>query len=298
LNIKSAESAFTNTETTVSESAIENMCILKDVSNYETMLKPVISAIQNKQYESVKNHFTEDGYKIFQKLIEYGNAQVLEYDSIKGLSNGKQVMIREIPMIFSFKANKKQFIENVIFYFDNNDKICDLSFSLSKTALNDIWNKDKWAEEDRIIIVNFLEHYKTAYALKRINYIKSIFSDDALIIVGNYETNIDPENPYKNNKILNYNQYTKQEYINRLNTLFQNKEYVNLQFEQCDIRTGGKKHIYGIQIKQNYYSSNYGDQGYLFLLVDLQDTSKPTIHVRTWQAEPDKKGNIFGLQDF
>jgi hypothetical protein len=135
LNIKSAESAFTNTETTVSESAIENMCILKDVSNYETMLKPVISAIQNKQYESVKNHFTEDGYKIFQKLIEYGNAQVLEYDSIKGLSNGKQVMIREIPMIFSFKANKKQFIENVIFYFDNNDKICDLSFSLSKTAL-------------------------------------------------------------------------------------------------------------------------------------------------------------------
>ena len=87
---------------------------------------------------------------------------------------------------------------------------------------------------------------------------------------------------------------TLKEYINRLKVLFRSKEYVNLQFEKSDIRAGGKDHVYGIQIKQNYFSSNYGDEGYLFLMVDLQDTSKPTIHVRTWQPDKDEKGNIYG----
>ena len=31
---------------------------------------------------------------------------------------------------------------------------------------------------------------------------------------------------------------------------------------------GKGESIYSIQIKQDYYSSNYGDSGYLFLLVD------------------------------
>jgi hypothetical protein len=177
-------------------------------------------------------------------------------------------------------------------------KICDLSFSLSQTALNDVWSKEQWTEEDRLVIVDFLEHYKTAYALERIDYIESIFSDDALIIVGNYTVNKNPENPYKNNRIIEYNRFSKQEYLERLKLLFNSKEYVNIQFEQSTIRTGAKDHVYGIEIKQNYYSSNYGDEGYLFLLVDLQDSTKPVIHVRTWQPEPDAEGHVYGIGDF
>jgi len=51
-------------------------------------------------------------------------------------------------------------------------------------------------------------------------------------------------------------------------------------------------------MKQNYLSSNYGDERYMFLLVDLQDTAKPTIHIRTWQPDKDEKGNIYGIEDF
>jgi hypothetical protein len=279
------------------ESSME-MSVVDDISPYKKALDPVITAISSKDYASAKPHFTGQGYEIFEKLIAYGNARILERPALKALKKDNKVMVRGIPMLFSFSTNNRQFVENVVFHFDEHNKICDLSFSLSKTALNDVLDKEQWRESDRMTIVDFLEHYKTAYALERIDYIESIFSDDALIITGAYKTNPNPESPYQNNRIVQYNRYTKKEYINRLKLLFQSKEYINLQFEKSDIRAGSKEHVYGIQIKQNYFSSNYGDEGYLFLLVDLQDTAKPTIHIRTWQPDKDEKGNIYGIEDF
>jgi len=279
------------------ESSME-MSVVDDISPYKKALDPVITAISNKDYASAKPHFTGQGYEIFEKLIAYGNARILERPALKALKKDNKVMVRGIPMLFSFSTNNRQFVEKVVFHFDEHNKICDLSFSLSKTALNDVLDKEQWRESDRMTIVDFLEHYKTAYALERIDYIESIFSDDALIITGAYKTNPNPESPYQNNRIVQYNRYTKKEYINRLKLLFQSKEYINLQFEKSDIRAGSKEHVYGIQIKQNYFSSNYGDEGYLFLLVDLQDTAKPTIHIRTWQPDKDEKGNIYGIEDF
>ena len=53
-----------------------------------------------------------------------------------------------------------------------------------------------------------------------------------------------------------------------------------------------------LQIKQDYFSSTYGDSGYLFLAVDLEVSDKPVIHVRTWQPERDEEGKIFSIVDF
>ena len=50
------------------------------------------------------------------------------------------------------------------------------------------------------------------------------------------------------------------------------------------------REIYGIQIEQDYYSTNYGDHGYLFLLLDMQKIKEPLIKVRAWQ--PDLDPNI------
>ena len=52
------------------------------------------------------------------------------------------------------------------------------------------------------------------------------------------------------------------------------------------------------QIKQDYYSTNYGDQGYLFLMVDLNDPDKPIIKVRTWQPEKDPNFGLIDLSHF
>jgi hypothetical protein len=145
-----------------------------------------------------------------------------------------------------------------------------------------------------------MEHYKTAFALKRIDYIESIFSDDALIITG-YVTQARPsgENPYLNNEIVRYNRHTKEQYINRLRDVVFSNEFINIKFNDNNIRkrgTGGE--VYGIQIQQDYFSSSYGDSGYLFLMIDMNDTSKPQIHVRTWQPEKNEDGSIYGLEHF
>ncbi|MEI3052199.1 MAG: hypothetical protein V8T35_02350 [Prevotella sp.] len=46
------------------------------------------------------------------------------------------------------------------------------------------------------------------------------------------------------------------------------------------VKMGAGGETYGIQIKQDYYSSNYGDHSYLFLMVDFNDPENPSIKVR------------------
>jgi len=76
--------------------------------------------------------------------------------------------------------------------------------------------------------------------------------------------------------------------------------YVGAQsIEQSEIRKAGKGgDIFGVQIKQNFFSSNYGDVGYLFLIVDLNNVEEPIIHVRTWQPEITINDSLYDLSNF
>jgi hypothetical protein len=276
---------------------------LTEVANsvvYQKSIDKVIECIKNKNYTACKSQFTTDGYDVFDKLIHYGNAKVIGSPQLRFISFDDKVIARSVSMSFNFKSNDKQFVENVVFIFNKNGKIENLSFALSQVALDDIVQKKMWNEHDRMILVNFLESYKTAYALKRINYINHIFSDDALIITGKVvKVRPNEMNRYKSNKIVKYNRQTKQQYIKNLQYSFNSKEYINIKFEDSKIRKAGRGgEIYGVEIKQSYYSSNYGDVGYLFLMVDLNDPDEPIIHVHTWQPEIGNDDNVYGISDF
>ena len=275
-----------------------NISKVKNPAGYRSALSDVEDAISNKKYSAAKKYFTPEGYKMYQQLIAYGNAKILPKEDQAFYKFREGVMARSIPMSFSFKNNHEQFVEDVVFHFNKEKKIESLSFGLSEDALKDIIEKDIWNEIDRMVLINFLEHYKTAYALKRLDYIESIFADDALIITGKVvKVKRNADSRFHNNEIVKYNRQSKKEFIRNLRYSFNSKEYINIQFEESSLRKAGKdKSIYGIQIKQNYYSSNYGDQGYLFLMVDLKKPKEPIIHVRTWQ--PTKEGGIYGLSDF
>ena len=85
--------------------------------------------------------------------------------------------------------------------------------------------------------------------------------------------------------------------MEQLERCFESNEFINIRFAENDIVKAGKGgEIYGIQIKQDYYSSNYGDTGYLFLMVDLNDPKQPIITVRVWMPERDP--DFSGLPDF
>lgn len=277
-----------------------NLSMVENTKHYESTITSIVNAIRTKNYEAVKSLFTPEGFEIYKNLLQYGNAKLIGELDLKFIHIEDGVMCRSVPMSFHFKNNNRTFIEDVVFQFNISKKVSNITFGLSKVAVDDIISNDRWDERSKLILINFLENYKTAYALKRADYIESIFADDALIIVGSVlKTKANGDNPYRNNNIVRYNRYTKEQFIRNLRHSFASNEFINIRFEDNTILKSGKGgEVYGIQIKQDYFSSNYGDSGYLFLMVNINNPNEPIIHVRTWQPEKNPDGSIYGLGSF
>lgn len=277
------------------DSAREGLTPIVFSSEYEDIVNKVCKGVTSGADESLYEYFTPEGYEIFNRLIRYGNARVLNFDELNFYGLGEEVYARSVPMVFSFRGNQRQFVENIVFTFNGERKICDLSFSLGKETVQGIVGQTGWTEEARIILVSFLENYKTAYALKRLDYISSIFDDDALIITGRVLRNVKGPNEYSSNRYVTLTRQSKANYIKNLSRVFASQEYINIQFSDCEVMKLGKgEQLFGIKIRQEYFSTTYSDTGYLFILVDLRDYLKPVIHVRTWQEAPDKDFGVIG----
>lgn len=271
----------------------------------EDIMAKVVKAIKSKNYKSVDQYFTPEGKEMFHKLLDYGNARILVEPQLTYIRKGDETICRSIPMCFSFKNNTRKFVESVCFTFDAENKINCVAFGLGEEAVADILKHTDYSENARMVLTQFLENYKTAFALKRLDYIESIFDDNALIITGTVVKRTDYKNQeerirYLDNKIIKYNRFSKNEYIKHLQRCFESNEYVNIHFANNDVVKAGGSYgeVYGIQIKQDYYSTNYGDTGYLFLCVDLNDPDNPIIKVRTWQPDRDPDFGLYGLGDF
>lgn len=277
-----------------------------DVVPYEVAMQRVADAISTKDFASIQSLFTDEGLSIFDNLLKYGNAKLVGTPAYSYYDMGNNVVARGLQMAFSFKNGvRKSFVEDVIFTFNCERKIENVSFGLGEVAERDILGKGVWPEEARIAIMQFLENYQTAYALKRLDYIETVFDDNAVIITGTVayrptEQTADLNNMVQlDNKIIRYNRYDKRSYLKKLAQSFASKEFINLRFANNDVRKMGKGgEVYAIQISQEYYSSNYGDKGYLFLMVDINDPKHPTIKVRTWQPEKDPNFGLYGPEDF
>ena len=137
--------------------------------------------------------------------------------------------------------------------------------------------------------------YETAFALKRLDYIESIFDDHAVIITGSYVKTAQKTsdgNKYLNNKNVKYNKQDKTSYLKNLESCFRSNQFINVRFADNEVsKMGAGGELFGIQIHQDYYSSSYSDTGYLFLMVDMNNPKTPIIKVRTWQPERDPNVN-------
>lgn len=278
--------------------------ILEKDSVYHIVIQKVLEGITNQDHVAIKPLFTDEGYDMFLKLIHRGNVEILPHnDTLSVIKIQDDIMVRSIPMAFSHDNNNVTFNESVVFIFNNDYKIKAISFSLSDMAISNIVDKpEKFGTiENKYQIINFMEYYKTAYCLKRLDYIESIFANNALIIVGHVLKQGEPLASYykgiEGNKV-KYIYHTKESYIRALERTFAKNDFVNIRFQETDVKCHNNEKVYGIQIAQEYYSTYYADKGYLFLKLDMRDTSNPQIYVRTWQPTRDEKGGIIGIEDF
>ena len=283
--------------------------LVADAEYYKTTMESVLNAIVANRYSDVANfqYFTVDGLEVFNGLISYGTGHVVgipKMEFFKGLDGN--VVARGLQMSFSFNKGRKQtFVEDVVFYFDHDGKIDNISFGMGIAVTNDILNRRApgWSDDAREILLQFLENYKTAYALERLEYIRSIFSDDAQIIVGKVLKTKPGVNPtgernmsIAGQKAIKYTHLTKQDYMERLRRAFANNEFININFSNVSLRKITKitdKEKFVIQLAQEYNSSQYADKGYLLLLVDITNKEEPLIEIRTWQPDEIDLNNVF-----
>lgn len=150
-------------------------------------------------------------------------------------------------------------------------------------------------------ILNYCEHLRTAYTTKDIDFLRQVFSDDALIIVGNVVKPSKETGRVTGDSRVSYALHTKRDYLSRLAKVFAANRKVDVRFSDFRIlRHPTRDGIYGVSLRQRYRSDRYADDGWLFLLWDFRNPSMPLIHVRTWQPSATVEGSdgVIDISDF
>jgi len=276
---------------------------LATIDQYTAPVEVITKSINSGNPALAQSLFTTRGYDLFKRLFLKGKMRIIEpRPELQAYKTTTGVEIRNLPVKFAYRSASQDFIEFLNFSFDQDDKIDHLSFALSNKALSDITSKsDRFGSpEDKLQLISFIEDFKTAYALRRSDFLESVFANNALIIIGRLLKDAGSiEGMYQAlGKKVEYVTLSKSEYLSRVEKAFSSNEYISLQFESTLVKKQNDKKIYGVQLEQHYYSSSYADKGYLFLMIDLSDSTSPKIYVRTWQPEKNPDGTIIGLENF
>ena len=157
--------------------------------------------------------------------------------------------------------------------------------------------------DNRRMILNYCEHLRTSYTAKDIDFLRQVFSDQALIIVGHVVKTADNNSAagIEGDEKVTFSLKTKKEYLERLEMVFAANKKIDVKFTDFRImRHPTMEGIYGVSMEQEYTSDRYSDDGYLFILWDFRNESMPLIHVRTWQPAASVNGEkeIIGIRDF
>lgn len=207
-------------------------------------------------------------------------------ESLIGSKDGYQIRNISLEILPQDSGAESEYKEAVL-KFDFDGSISDVYFSIENNTYKQIMETGVELDdlERRMQILDYVERFRTSYNTKDLAFLNQVFSDDALIITGKVIT------PKKNYDGVGFSlpqvKYTKQgkkEYLSNLAQVFKRNRYINVTFDDVQIRRHGrKKDIYGVRVVQHYSSSTYSDEGYVFMVWDFTNPDSPEIHVRTWQ---------------
>ena len=273
---------------------------------------------QNREPNIKSNVISDEGKEILSSLWATSPIRCIETQIIEKvlmMKRGNKYQVRNIPVfvkdVFAEDSTNSKTLDTTKHYyeicltFNSSGMIENIFYTLESNNYVRLKNEGVTVTEisRREFILEFIENFRTAYNRKDIDFLKKVYSDDALIITGKV---IKTEHSDMMNKlgevIVQYQKQTKKEYIEALeNRIFKKNKYLDIVFDDIKIVKDLKyDDLYGVNLKQYWNASGYKDVGYLFLMIDFKEENNPIIHVRTWQpegAEQTKKG-IFGLNSF
>lgn len=281
--------------------------VVEDASHKQLFAVPVRNCMLDVRFRNGKLRFRENGTNREGFIDRDGNVAFTDDNN----------RTPAIPEQTETAINTDKTTENNTYNMPNRQKGAVHGTTVKETNLkrmvqsNPFYNEaakvlsGKLAETDaqrRHVILNYCEHLRTAYTSKDIDFLKQVFSEQALIIVGNVvRTKPGKESDLLPEERVIYNLRTKKEYIERLGKAFAANKNISVKFSDFRImRHPTKDGIYGVSLRQRYKSDRYSDDGYLFLLWDFRNKSMPMIHVRTWQPTEtlDNEDEVMNIRDF
>ena len=209
------------------------------------------------------------------------------------------MMVSHIPLIITPEDENFGLgtYQEAVVEFDTKGQLIDFRFALDAQTAESMERCGTVVDKEKqMIILQYVERFRTAYNQKDISTIEKMFSDDALIITGRVVM-AKPQGDQGAQFKVEYNKQNKQQYISNLRRAFLRNKWIDVKFSQIgeNGENGGcagitqstkDKTKYGVRLRQSWKSSNYSDEGYLFLLWEFpEDGGDSIIHVRTWQPE-------------
>ena len=208
-----------------------------------------------------------------------GSVYVISTDVCRFVRLDTDVQCRSVPMTLTTSGGNS-YTENIVFTIDENtNKIDGISFALNERYIRSIMGDTDIDETARIRLITLMEKYQTAYFKKDWDFLESIFT----------------YYPFPND--YEYIKSKKTPYFERLRNV--NKECIHLQLSDLRVEMSATNNLFAITFVQDYYSDNYGDHGYVFLLVDMADTSaEPVVRFAVFNTETTDGKIPFTMSDY
>ncbi len=204
--------------------------------------------------------------------------------------------VRGIPVVMtddSIAAENRN--QELTIDFDPTGRVKNVKISIPLHNYKDIIAQGKTPKDLRYreMVLGFVEQFRTAYNEKNLPFIESVFSEQALIIVG---TVLKPKygkmrdlKDLRTKEKIKYTRYSKQQYMDNLRRCFKRNKWLDIKFSDIEVIQDRRyNYIYGVRLKQDWSGSGgYHDEGWVFLIIDFQKEEEPVIYVRTWQPYRD-----------
>ena len=222
--------------------------------------------------------------------------------------------VRGIPLIVnSAQGGDELGYQEAVVNFDKRGVITSFYYTInpelySQLRMDQMSNPKYEVSDikDRMMILDYVEHFRTSYNQKDLKFLRQVFSDDAIIITGTV-IKVRKSEVVPSGKKVKYTVQTKQQYLDNLARAFKSNSYIKVSFDNVVIVEHPTiKDIYGVTVHQKWNTARYSDEGYVFMVWDFRNPDTPQIHVRTWQPDYiDKErgqrlnpNDVFTLGDF
>ena len=228
-----------------------------------------------------ENHATIEAIEQIQALwnVSHFYCKIPEVNK-RVLKSTKGYQVRNIPVFFKEGDTEQEKNQDIAIEFTPQGRISGVYIAIPEHQyLQILATRDTVTDlRRRQLLLGFVDNFRTAYNRKDIVYLKQVFSEDALIIVGG---KLDKDGDGLQN--YGYVVKNKQEYIKGLEDVFRKNSYINVKFSEIEVLKPYKNPaLYTVTMRQEWNSSNYSDEGWLFLMIDFRDENKPLIWVRAW----------------